>query len=643
MSQRTIRAQVLSLSILLLLPSAPRLLAQGVTFAPIATYDAGGYRSRSAAVADFNRDGKPDLAILNSCGASIACTSGNDTVGILLGSGGGSFLPAVTYSTSGQGVFLAAADVNHDGNPDLIVLTEIVSVLLGNGDGTFKPAVTYPLAPFPSPNYLTVADINGDGNNDLIVSAENCAGSPGCIQVLMGNGDGTFQSASQYNLGNNTPYGMAVGDLNGDGKLDLVVATCALVDGEFCYGAANATVLLGNGDGTFQPAETYGTGGGFATTIAIADVNGDGKPDIVVANPQSSCSSAAGGCTGPPNLAVLLGNGNGTFQNAVIYPSGGPAISESMAVADMNGDGKPDVVILTTPSECATTGSCSPGSVQVLLGNGDGTLQAPVSFNTVSYVPPLFAMAVADVSGDGKPDLVIANACSVGTLCAVGDAIWRGTVSVLINTTGLEETTTALTSSLNPSNLGQSVTYTARVTSQSGTPAGSVTFTIRGNQPVSVPLSNGQASFAWTFANPGSLSVTAAYSGNATYAPSTSAPLTQIINPPVVTITGSPLQPLHQITGDVTWFTVTNTGNVTVSSLRVTVAGTTLGGGSLISAPAPVTNLAPGATALILLSFPPLPSGTATATLKVTGTYSVSSPPISGNWALTFRSVALTD
>lgn len=437
---------------------------------------------------------------------------------------------------------------------------------------------------------------------------------------------------------------MAVGDLNGDGKLDVVVATCTLVGGDFCYGAANATVLLGNGDGTFQLPESYGTGGGFATSIAIVDVNGDGKPDVVVANAQSSCSTAAGGCAGLPNLGVLLGNGDGTFQSVATYPSGGTAIWESIAVADMNGDGRPDVVILTTPSECATPAGCSPGTVQVMQGNGDGTFQVPVSFSTISYVPPLFSMIVAEVSGDGKPDVITANVCSIGTLCgADGDAIWRGTVSVLVNTAGLEGTTTALTSSLNPSHIGQSVTYTAKVAGQSGTPTGSVTFAISGNLPVAVPLSNGQASFTWSFANPGSRSVTAAYSGHATFAPSVSAPLTQIINPPVVTITGLPLQPLGEISGDVTWFAVTNTGNVTVSSLQVTVAGTTLGGGFLISTPAPVTNLAPGATALIPLSFPPLPSGTSTATLKVRGTYSVSSPPLSGNWTLTFRSVVLME
>jgi Bacterial Ig-like domain (group 3)/FG-GAP-like repeat len=303
----------------------------------------------------------------------------------------------------------------------------------------------------------------------------------------------------------------------------------------------------------------------------------------------------------------------------------------------MNGDGNPDLVLPVT-SLCTTIYNCTPSTLSVLLGNGDGTFQPAVSFTTDDYIPAFGIQAVAatDVTGDGKPDVILANGCTLGSFCAAADATSRGSVSVFVNTTGLGATTTVLTSSLNPSSHGQAVSFTATVSGQSGTPTRSVTFTIGSNQPVTVPLSNGQAIFQWTFSTPGSFAVSATYSGDLNFAPSASAPLTQIVNPPVVTITGYPIECLPGQGGP--YVVVTNTGNVTVSSLQVTIAGTTFGSGSLTFAPSPVTNLAPGASALLTLSFPGFPNH-GTATLKVSGTYTVSSPAISGSWSLGFRSV----
>lgn len=208
-----------------------------------------------------------------------------------------------------------------------------------------------------------------------------------------------------------------------------------------------------------------------------------------------------------------------------------------------------------------------------------------------------------------------------------------------------QPSTTALSSSLNPAAAGQAVTFTATVTGRSGTPTGTVTFDFSGNPSMVAPLSGSTAVFPWTFDDTGSISVTATYSGDTTFAPSTSAAFTQTVDPDFVTIAGSPQQPLTQDgSGNyIAVVTITNTGDVTISSLQVTVTGTTLGSGSLISAPSAVTNLAPGASTTVTLAFPSdsVPNGSATAQLNVSGTYAASVGSLSGNWGLTFRSVSL--
>jgi hypothetical protein len=212
------------------------------------------------------------------------------------------------------------------------------------------------------------------------------------------------------------------------------------------------------------------------------------------------------------------------------------------------------------------------------------------------------------------------------------------------STSGRPSTTT-LSSSLNPSAVGEAVTFTAVVSGQSGTPTGTVSFNVNGNESTAVALTGGQAAFPSTFNNTGSATVMANYSGDGTYTASTSASFTQKVDPDIVTISGSPQQPLTQNTSSdyVAVVTITNTGNVTITSLEVMIAGTTLGSGSLLSAPAAVTNLAAGGSATVTLSFPSdsVPSGATTAQLTLSGTYSASIGSLSGNWGLTFRSVSI--
>jgi len=416
----------------------------GLNFAPAVTYDSGGEYNYSVAVADVNGDGKPDLLVTNFCAGIPNC---DGTVGVLLGNGDGTFQEAVTYGSGGFWAYaIAVADVNGDGKQDIVVAnlcpisgncsSGVVGVLLGNGDGTFQAATSYSTGGWVGGccgSYsLAVADVNGDGKPDLLVASPcqgpDCSESEnGTVGVLLGNGDGTFQPVVTYSSGGFSAQGLAVADVNGDGRPDVVVAN--VCGNSTCTPNNGAVgVLLGNGDGTFQSAVTYSSGGTQANSVAVSDVNGDGKPDLVVVN-DSACSDYS--CNG--NIAVLLGNGNGTFQAPMTYGSGGFA-GLSVALADVNGDGKLDAVVAFNSS--SRTNNCD-GIVAVYLGNGDGSFQSPVSLS--SGACGALWVAAADVNADGKPDLLVANECAVSN-CS-GD----GVVSVLINTS-LPPTFTTLVS-----------------------------------------------------------------------------------------------------------------------------------------------------------------------------------------------------
>ena len=429
-------------------------------FLPAVFYPSGG-KSDSVAVADFNRDGIPDVVVANY----------DDSVGVLLGTGDGSFQPVVNYASGGYSpVSVAVGDFNGDGIPDLVVAnkyafdyTSPVAILLGNGDGTFQPAALVPFC-CGSPASVTVADVNGDGKADLIVAFSDHR----WVLVELGNGDGTF-NPSLTDSGGLQPSSVAVADVNGDGKLDVLVAN--MCSDTSCAGHGSVGVLLGNGDGTFQAAVTYDSGGSYTSSVAVGDLNGDGIPDLLVANRGSGF------------VGVLRGNGDGTFQPAITYDSGGTPYS--VAIADVNGDGKPDSVV------------ANDSGVGVLLGNGDGTFQA-----AMIYSPGGTAMAVADLNGDKKPDLLTVNG-------------WYA-VCVLINNSGSPTTATSLLSNVNPADIKAVVTYTATVASESGgTLNGTVTFK-DGNTPIAtVTLANNQAAYSasYTAKQIGVHPITATYSG----------------------------------------------------------------------------------------------------------------------------------
>jgi uncharacterized repeat protein (TIGR01451 family) len=319
----------------------------------------------SIVVADFNGDGKQDLAMANVT-SDLTPGAPPDSVSVFLGNGDGTFQSPVSYVTQQTGVqcSLAVGDINGDGIPDLLVSGDFLQILYGNGDGTFQPPVT-----FMTGGPILVADFNGDGKADL--------SSLGAVQL----GDEIMNPSTAFFLGKgyfryNVWGPDAVGDFNGDGKADIVVGAYP----------SGVNILLGNGDGTFKGPAIFPTSAPPGT-IAVTDLNGDGKPDLVIANGSlldtTSSSFSA--------VSVLLGNGDGTFGTGVDYPVGGEP--QGLVVEDFDGDGNPDAATIN-----ATV-------VAVLYGNGDGTFKPAVSFPAGGSPA---AMAVGDFNGDGIADLVVA-------------------------------------------------------------------------------------------------------------------------------------------------------------------------------------------------------------------------------------------
>jgi hypothetical protein len=495
---------------------------RSVSFLPAVAYSSGGQPytgsgTTSLAVADLRGNGRLDVVVANQGGES----NGDGSAGVLLGKGDGTLQPVVTYDSGGvDPTSIAVADVNGDGKPDLLVVNgsnNTVAVLLGNGDGTFRSPVLYDSGGY-DPGSIAVADVNGDGKLDIVVANyENFAGT-GIIGVLLGNGDGTFEPPVTYGgAGLQGATWVAVADLNGDGKLDIAVAYQCEPN---CYSSGAVGVLRGNGDGTFQPAVIYPSGGIFSNSVAVADVNGDGKPDLLVVNANSLPCNIISGCAQGGSVGVLLGNGNGTFQAAVAYDSGGNFAS-SVAVADVNGDGKPDLLVANGNS----------GTTGLLLGNGDGTFQTAATYE-LGYPGP-DSVAVGDLTGEGRLDVVAGGRDP-------------GMVDVLLNHGGSAEksTTTVLTSLPDSSVYGQAVTFTALVTARSGAPAGTVLLYDGSTVEASGTVTNGRASITVSSLPVGANSVTAEYTGGGGFASSSSTPLTQTVSTATTTTTvTSPINP----------------------------------------------------------------------------------------------------
>ena len=408
------------------------------TFKTALNYFGGG---GSMAVSDFNGDGQLDLASANEEGVTV-----------FLGNGAGTLQTVANYDSGMYPVSLAVADFNRDGKPDIAVaqaayenLTDgSIAVLVGKDNATFETLKIYGAGTHPVS--VAVGDFNGDGKLDL--AAANAGSYPyytnGSVSVLLGDGNGTFQTATNFKAGT-YPSSVAVGDFNGDGKLDLAVANQGTVRDS--TNIASASILVGNGDGTFQAAVNYGAGR-YPSYLTVGDFNADGKPDLVVANGNGMVEAGS--------VFVLLGTGDGTFQlaavNAASFSVGkNPGF---IVEGDFNGDGKLDLAVANNGSSRGLPGEIGMpvfppdyGSVSVLMSKGDGTFQSAVNY-IVGKFPS--SLAVGDFNGDGKPDLVVANGNSANVSILVGRGVsdlngdgkldiavgvdYSHTISVLLNT-----------------------------------------------------------------------------------------------------------------------------------------------------------------------------------------------------------------
>lgn len=371
------------------------------TFSVGATLDFQGVvgQASTLAVGDFNHDGKLDLVAGVECYDIPVNGCGVGAVEVFLGNGDGTFSgPNVNQTAGNSGLLPVVGDFNGDGKLDIIAANayDNLTILLGNADGTF--AETNASIPYGVTG-IVAADLNGDGKLDLALGAY-----PNSLEVLFGNGDGTFQSPVGYStgLGNAVTDDVEVvaTDLNGDGKPDLIVG--GTLGG---YGFNGAAVLLNDGHGNFTLSNTYGAGGWVYLFLATADLNGDGKSDVVLASQCPQSYLIADNCP-DGTLTVLLGNGNGTLRGAryMDLTSSMPTDGLSVAAADFNGDGRQDLVF---PSGCGPGTSCTPSGFTLLLSNGAGGYQAPLSFT--APVKGSRWLVVGDFNGDGKPDVVTFN------------------------------------------------------------------------------------------------------------------------------------------------------------------------------------------------------------------------------------------
>ena len=358
---------------------------------------------------DFTGNGHTDLAVANE---------GDNSVSILLGNGDGTFQPQATYPVGSYPDAMVTGDFNGDGSTDLAVLSgsdDTVSILLGNGNGTFQPQVTYPLGDGggdqgADPDAIVAADLTGDGHTDLAVADY----SNNTVLILLGNGDGTFVvSPVTYPVGPD-PVAMVAGDFTGDGHTDLAVAFLGPNRGMASDHAilGGVSVLLGNGDGTFQPEVNYAVGP-HPDAIVAGEFTGDGHTDLAVFNYGGYIAVNGVYAVSGSSVSILLGRGNGTFQPQVTYPLGLSAQTyypDEFVTADLTGDGHADLAVA----------NYNRNTVSILLGNGDGTFQDPVTYPM--NVPPT-GLVTGDFTGDGHADLAVVNNSS-------------NSVSVLLNLNG---------------------------------------------------------------------------------------------------------------------------------------------------------------------------------------------------------------
>ena len=365
-------------------PVAPQSLSS-VSFAKAITIPSPLLYPGSLSAGDLTHDGIPDLAVVSD--------ENNAPLAYALGKGNGHFGAWRNNNNVGYAPgFVLLADVDGDGNLDAIT-TDIggddLFVAFGDGKGHLYGGKRLLVDGADSTYIVAVADLNGDGIPDIVGTTDSG------IFVILGKGNRQFAKAATFGSGGQQPYGIAVGDLNHDGIPDLVVANYG-TEQNGDYG--NVAVLLGKGDGGFDPPVRYPIGKRKDPLwLVLSDFNGDGNLDVAVTSQNSNA------------VHILLGRGDGTLSPPRSFPAGANPLS--VATADFNGDGIPDL---------AVADYSSPAHVSVLLGNGDGTFQSP----TKSSVRGTAQLVVADFNHDGKPDIA-----------TIGTDHEQSYISILLNTT----------------------------------------------------------------------------------------------------------------------------------------------------------------------------------------------------------------
>jgi len=597
------------------------------------------------AVADFNGDGKLDIA---------ATDNYNGVVQIFYGDGTGKFTVGPTYATdtaaSPHPAGIVTTDFNGDGKPDLAFVNNFgpqnaptsadVGVLINNGAGGFNPVVNYPLSTVATE--LTAADLRTSSKNlDLVVplygicSAGHCTTPGSAVAILLGNGDGTFAAQPDFQLVNGAttyfnPYDAAVGDLNGDGKVDLAVTIQ-----DTNHSVQGIAVALGNGDGTFQTPTLLTSSPqnpSFAPPplpgyVKIADMNRDGHPDLVYTNALQG------------TVGILYGKGDGTFYDPIDFAA--DRWAWDFALTDVNGDGVLDVVasgfeqsfsgvgvLLNTSASSTALQSSAPHS----SAGQSITLTATITGSKVRGVTtaPTGTMTFFDGTTQlGQPATISSGAATLGvstlaigmhnlTAQYSGDTNYVPTTSaVLLQVVGQAASLTATpTSSANPSTLGQSITLSAKVTStvpgDTLVPTGNVTFNEGTTALGSGALSKGVATFATSTLTAGTHNITAVYSGDTNFTASkSSAGLSQVVAASVApnyTLTASPMS-MTVSPGSAASYTVTLTpsngynGTVTFACPATLPTGVTCALPSPMAPPykpAPLTINTAGPTAALI-------------------------------------------
>ncbi len=539
------------------------------TFVIGASYPAGGSEA-GVVVADFNGDGRPDVAAANS---------DSNSASVLMNQGGRKFASAVSYRTNRLTYFsilpnlLTTADFSVDGHPDLAVATQTgVQVIRNLGAGKLAAPGAIEVGGSGGPMYAL--RLNADVHQDIVMEPAFPPNGIGYVMTIYG--DGTGQFPQRFNSGQGSypsSAGLGVGDFNRDGRLDLVYgqadvgvftllnsggnaftngppsgipATYDLVAGDFnndgysdlvVDDGNNGTVnlYLNKGDDTFRAADSYFTGA-FTVLIQAMDINKDGKRDLILTDDHSKA------------VTVLLGNGNGTFQAARLSPVS--EVPTGFTVGDFNRDGKLDVAVALSKS------------IEVLLGRGDGTFAAGPSYSTPTGA---YSLMQTDLRHDDKEDLLFTDGQLLWLMYGNGDGSFQGPISYNVGSSPIwltvgdfnedgapdvavaESQSSALTLLLNMGgtrislkssaasvHVGQAVTFTATVAASvpgAPVPTGTVAFKDGPKGIGFVHLANGKATFTTSSLSAGTHTMTLSYWETPAFNPHVSSPITEIVVP----------------------------------------------------------------------------------------------------------------